>query len=104
MVRVRLKVRLRVSPPNPNPNPDPNPNPNPNPYPNPNPNQVRQYEDHAALCGGTDGADVIRDLLRVAPRLLRADGPRAIWLEVGSSESVSIGKRASPPASERAPQ
>jgi release factor glutamine methyltransferase len=47
--------------------------------------EVRQNEDHAALCGGTDGADVIRDLLRVAPRLLRAGGPCAIWLEVDPS-------------------
>jgi len=47
--------------------------------------EVRQYEAHAALCGGTDGADVIRDLLRVAPRLLCAAGPRAIWLEVDPS-------------------
>ena len=47
--------------------------------------EVRRYEDHAALCGGDDGADVIRDLLRVAPRLLRAEGPRAIWLEVDTS-------------------
>ena len=47
--------------------------------------EVRRYEDHAALCGGVDGADVIRDLVRVAPRLLRAAGPRAIWLEVDPS-------------------
>ena len=52
--------------------------------------EVRQYEAHAALCGGTDGADVIRDLLRVAPRLLCAAGPRAIWLEVAAvNQSVS---------------
>ena len=47
--------------------------------------EVRGYEDHAALCGGADGADVIRDLLRAAPRLLRAAGPRALWLEADPS-------------------
>ena len=44
--------------------------------------EVSLYEDERALCGGIDGLDVVRDVLRAAPRLLRPDGPRTIWLEI----------------------
>jgi release factor glutamine methyltransferase len=52
--------------------------------------EVVGYEDERALCGGTDGLDVVRDLLSVAPRLLRPEGPRAIWLEVDPSHPPLI--------------
>lgn len=52
--------------------------------------EVVGYEDDRALCGGDDGLDVVRELLRVAPRLLRPEGPRAIWLEVDTSHPPLI--------------
>ena len=47
--------------------------------------EVVDHEDERALCGGDDGLDVVRELLRAAPRLLCPEGPRAIWLEVDES-------------------
>ena len=52
--------------------------------------EVRAHEDEGALCGGADGLDVIRQLLTAAPSLLRADGPRAVWLEVDASHPPLI--------------
>lgn len=49
------------------------------------PPEVRRFEDERALCGGQDGLDVIRDVLRAAPLLLRPGGTRGIWLEVDVS-------------------
>jgi len=47
--------------------------------------EVRRYEDVRALCGGEDGADVVREVVRAAPRLLDPRGPRSVWLEVDAS-------------------
>ena len=52
--------------------------------------EVAHHEDDRALCGGNDGLDVVRDLLRAAPRLLNPEGPRAIWLEVDTSHPPLI--------------
>ena len=52
--------------------------------------EVRAHEDEGALCGGADGLDVIHQLLTAAPSLLRADGPRAVWLEVDASHPPLI--------------
>ena len=52
--------------------------------------EVAGHEDDGALCGGTDGLDVIRDLMRAAPRLLDPEGPRAIWMEVDTSHPPLI--------------
>ena len=52
--------------------------------------EVRAHEDEGALCGGADGLDVIRQLLTAAPSLLRAAGPRAVWLEVDASHPPLI--------------
>ena len=60
--------------------------------------EVREHEDRQALCGGADGADVVRLVLRAAPRLLRARGPRAIWLEVDPSHPALLRKWLEPPA------
>ena len=48
------------------------------------------HEDEGALCGGADGLDVVRDLVAAAPRLLRPDGPGALWLEVDASHPPLI--------------
>ena len=52
--------------------------------------EVAWHEDAGALCGGSDGLDVVRELLLATPRLLRADGPRSIWLEVDTSHPPVI--------------
>jgi len=44
--------------------------------------EVLQYEDERALCGGDDGLDVVRWIVRAAPFLLRTNSTRAVWLEV----------------------
>lgn len=54
--------------------------------------EVVAYEDERALCGGDDGLDVVRELLRAAPALLDPAGPRAIWLEVDTSHAPLIGE------------
>lgn len=53
--------------------------------------EVRAHEDERALCGGDDGLDVVRQVLEAAPRLLRPDGPRAVWLEVDPSHPPLVG-------------
>ena len=52
--------------------------------------EVVAYEDDGALCGGTDGLDVVRDILRAAPILLDPQGPRSIWMEVDTSHPPLI--------------
>ena len=47
--------------------------------------EVKDFEDHRALHGGNDGLDIIRDIIIQAPKLLRNDGQREIWMEVSSS-------------------
>lgn len=60
--------------------------------------EVREHEDRQALCGGADGADVVRLVLQAAPRLLRACGPRAVWLEVDPSHPALLRKWLESPA------
>eukprot|EP00310_Coccolithus_braarudii_P017810 CAMPEP_0183354208 /NCGR_PEP_ID=MMETSP0164_2-20130417/37176_1 /TAXON_ID=221442 /ORGANISM="Coccolithus pelagicus ssp braarudi, Strain PLY182g" /LENGTH=297 /DNA_ID=CAMNT_0025527057 /DNA_START=164 /DNA_END=1057 /DNA_ORIENTATION=+ len=52
--------------------------------------EVVRYEDRRSLCGGDDGLDVVRQIVQAAPRLLRAEGTRSIWLEVDSSHPARI--------------
>lgn len=52
--------------------------------------EVAWYEDVGALCGGEDGLDIVRETLAAAPRLLRSDGPRTIWLEVDPTHPALI--------------
>lgn len=52
--------------------------------------QVREHEDARALCGGVDGADVIRDLLSSAPRLLTPEAAAPIFLEIDPSHPPII--------------
>lgn len=49
------------------------------------PADVAKHEDNAALDGGEDGLDVIREIVRRSPRLLRRGGPRQLWMEVDTS-------------------
>lgn len=44
--------------------------------------EVRDFEDHGALDGGSDGLNLIREIIRLSPRLLRPDGPGEVWMEV----------------------
>jgi len=60
--------------------------------------EVRAYEDDGALCGGADGLDVIKDVLRAAPSLLRPSGPKTVWLEVDTSHPPLIGEWLARPA------
>lgn len=50
--------------------------------------EVREFEDHRALCGGGDGLDIVREIIRELPGLIDParlsttyDGPN-VWLEV----------------------
>lgn len=49
------------------------------------PADVAKHEDNAALNGGEDGLDVVREIVRRSPRLLRRGGPRQLWMEVDTS-------------------
>lgn len=44
--------------------------------------EVREFEDIRALCGGEDGLDVVREVLKWAPKTVMKGG--SIWLEVDS--------------------
>ena len=44
--------------------------------------EVRLHEDSVALDGGADGLDIVLQLVRGAPALLREGGPRELWMEV----------------------
>jgi len=52
--------------------------------------EVKDHEDPRALDGGTDGLNVIREIVANAHLLLRPDGPREVWLEVSSSHTSLI--------------
>ena len=49
------------------------------------PPDVADHEDSVALDGGEDGLDVVRDIVRRCPSLLRRGGPRELWMEVDTS-------------------
>ena len=52
--------------------------------------EVVGWESRLALDGGTDGLDVVRELLAGAGPLLRPEGPRELWLEVSRSHPDEI--------------
>ena len=54
--------------------------------------EVIQYEDHCALDGGPDGLDIVRDLIKQAPRLLKTNstGGSEMWLEVSREHPQMI--------------
>lgn len=51
---------------------------------------VKDWEPRSALDGGADGLDIIRRLVRDAPRVLRPGG--RIFLEIGESQGPSVLK------------
>lgn len=54
------------------------------------PPDVADHEDSVALDGGEDGLDVVRDIVRRCPRLLRRGGPRELWMEVDTSHPEAM--------------
>lgn len=50
--------------------------------------QVRDHEDNGALCGGADGLDVVREILRHASKVVKPGG--SVWLEVDPSHPVQL--------------
>jgi len=52
------------------------------------PPDVRDHEPHLALFGGPDGLDVIRRIIRDAPRFLRKGG--ALALEIGETQGGEV--------------
>lgn len=54
------------------------------------PRDVANHEDSVALDGGEDGLDVVRDIVRRCPRLLKRGGPRQLWMEVDTSHPEAI--------------
>ncbi|CAM9182574.1 unnamed protein product, partial [Laminaria digitata] len=54
------------------------------------PPDVADHEDSVALDGGQDGLDVVRDIVRRCPRLLRRGGPRELWMEVDTSHPEAM--------------
>ncbi len=54
------------------------------------PKDVADHEDRVALDGGRDGLDIVRDIVRRCPRLLRRGGPRHLWMEVDTSHPEAI--------------
>jgi len=48
--------------------------------------EVKNYEDRGALCGGQDGGNIIRAILKLAPTLLEHQyGLGEVWMEVDVS-------------------
>lgn len=54
------------------------------------PKDVANHEDRVALDGGQDGLDIVRDIVRRCPRLLKRGGPRQLWMEVDTSHPEAI--------------
>ena len=46
--------------------------------------EVRDFEDHTALDGGVDGLDIVRSIIRHAPKLLSKRGTRELWMELST--------------------
>jgi release factor glutamine methyltransferase len=57
------------------------------------PPEIREHEPRAALDGGDDGLDVIRELLAEAPRFLRPRGCVCIEFGAGQTEAVKDAAR-----------
>ncbi|XP_067025907.1 MTRF1L release factor glutamine methyltransferase-like isoform X2 [Acropora muricata] len=52
--------------------------------------EISKYEDVEALCGGRDGLDVIKEILRLSAKILKPNG--SVWLEVDSSHPDSVNQ------------
>ena len=58
--------------------------------------EVRSYEPHLALDGGTDGLDIYRRLTAEAPALLKAGGAIAVEVGIGEAHDVAALMEAHP--------
>ena len=58
--------------------------------------EVRSYEPHLALDGGTDGLDIYRRLTAEAPALLKAGGGIAVEVGIGEAHAVAALMEAHP--------
>lgn len=58
--------------------------------------EVRSYEPHLALDGGTDGLDIYRRLTAEAPALLKAGGGIAVEVGIGEAHDVAALMEAHP--------
>lgn len=54
------------------------------------PLDVAEHEDSVALDGGEDGLDVVREIIKRSPRLLKKGGPRQLWMEVDTSHPEAM--------------
>jgi release factor glutamine methyltransferase len=52
--------------------------------------EVKLFEDEVALHGGLDGLDIVRQIVQFSPKLLKAEGPKVIWLEVSETHPRAI--------------
>ena len=52
------------------------------------PREIKDYEPSGALCGGTDGLDLIRRLIAMSPDVLAPDG--SFLLEVGWQQAATV--------------
>ena len=52
------------------------------------PREIKDYEPSGALCGGTDGLDLIRRLIAMSPDVLAPDG--SLLLEVGWQQAATV--------------
>ncbi len=52
--------------------------------------ELQEHEPRLALDGGEDGLDLIRELLRQAPRYLRPEG--CVALEIGEGQAEALGR------------
>ena len=65
------------------------------------PSDVLKHESELALCGGDDGLDVIRDIVRNLPRWMPDDsGPRYCWMEVDVSHPQILASWLAPGSEE----
>jgi release factor glutamine methyltransferase len=55
--------------------------------------EVRLFEDHRALDGGEDGLDIAKQIIMHAPKLLKPDGERTLWLELHAGHPRQLKKR-----------
>ncbi|KAJ7377588.1 HemK methyltransferase member 1 [Desmophyllum pertusum] len=52
--------------------------------------EISRHEDAQALYGGRDGLDVVKDILRVSPAILKPNRLSSVWLEVDISHPELI--------------
>lgn len=52
------------------------------------PREIKDYEPCGALCGGTDGLDIIRRLIAMSPDVLAPDG--TLLLEIGWQQAAAV--------------